>query len=70
MLSRQQVEQYHELGYLVVENVFDPALFSEIRQVFAEIVEGGANVDTHDDVYDLEPGHTRQSRPSTRVSTP
>ncbi|MSP04080.1 MAG: phytanoyl-CoA dioxygenase family protein [Acetobacteraceae bacterium] len=70
MLSKQQIEQYHELGYLVVENVFSPELFSEIRQVVAEIAEGAANVDTHNDVYDLEPGHTRAAPRLRRIKTP
>jgi len=70
MLNKQQIEQYHELGYLVVQNVFSPALFSEIRQVVAEIADGAANVDTHDDVYDLEPGHTRENPRLRRIKTP
>ena len=70
MLSKAQIEQYHELGYLVVENVFSPTLFSEIRQVVAEIADGAAHVDTHDDVYDLEPGHTRQNPRLRRIKTP
>ena len=70
MLSRQQIEQYHETGYLVVENVFRPELFSEIRQVVAEIADGAAQVDTHTDVYDLEPGHTRATPRLRRIKTP
>ena len=70
MLSRQQIEQYHETGYLVVENVFRPELFSEIRQVVAEIADGAAKVDTHTDVYDLEPGHTRATPRLRRIKTP
>ena len=70
MLSKEQVEQYHELGYIVVQNVFSPALFSEIRQVVAEIADGAAKVDTHDDVYDLEPGHTRENPRLRRIKTP
>jgi phytanoyl-CoA hydroxylase len=70
MLSKQQVEQYHEDGYIVVEDVFSPAMFSEIRQVVAEIAEGAANVDTHDEVYDLEPGHTRADPRLRRIKAP
>ena len=70
MLSKAQIEQYHERGYLVVENVFSPALFSEIRQVVAEIADGAAQVDAHDDVYDLEPGHTRDNPRLRRIKSP
>lgn len=70
MLNKEQIEQYHELGYLVVDSVFSPSLFSEIRQVVAEIADGAANVDTHDDVYDLEPGHTRENPRLRRIKTP
>jgi len=70
MLSKQQVEQYHELGYIVVEDVFPAALFSEMRQVVAEIIDGARGVDTHDEVYDLEPGHTRANPRVRRIKTP
>ena len=70
MLNQQQIEQYNTDGYIVVEDVFSPTLFSEIRQVVAEITEGAANVDTHDDVYDLEPSHTREKPRVRRIKTP
>lgn len=70
MLSKQQIEQYHELGYIVVEDVFKPELFSELRQVVAEITDGARHVDNHDEVYDLEPGHTRANPRVRRIKTP
>lgn len=70
MLSHQQVEQYRETGWLVVEEMLDPALLSQARDVIAEFVANSANVSAHDDVYDLEPGHRPEAPRVRRIKTP
>ena len=32
VITKQQVQSYHDNGYLVVENVFDAAMISRIRR--------------------------------------
>lgn len=70
MLSRQQIEQYRETGWLVVEGILDQTLLAKARGVIAEFVAGAARVSTHDDVYDLEPGHRPEAPRVRRIKTP
>ncbi len=65
MLSRRQIDEYHESGWIVVENMLDAAMLAEARGVIDEFVANAAHVDKHTDVYDLEPGH-RPDRPRVR----
>src|SRR5947209_8526493 len=53
-LTKTQVEQYRELGYVVVPDVFDAGLLAEIRRTVDAIVADAAKVTTHTDIYDLE----------------
>jgi len=53
MLSNREVEQYRDLGYLVVPDVLDAPLLAELRRTVDGIVADAAKVATHTDVYDL-----------------
>jgi len=59
MLAKAQIEQYHEEGVLLVEGVLDEATRKHMKQVVADLVEKSRAVTAHDDVFDLEPGHSR-----------
>ncbi len=70
MLSRQQIEQYRETGWIVVEDLLDRALLRQAAAVIAEFVGGAARVTAHDDVYDLEPSHRPEAPRVRRIKTP
>jgi ectoine hydroxylase-related dioxygenase (phytanoyl-CoA dioxygenase family) len=70
MIDQAQIEAYRRDGFVVVEQVLGAEELTRMRQVIAEIVAGAAAVDTHDDVYDLEPGHTRAEPKVRRIKTP
>jgi ectoine hydroxylase-related dioxygenase (phytanoyl-CoA dioxygenase family) len=70
MISQALVDTYHRDGFVVVPEVMSKAELAEMRAVIDGIVAGAANVETHDDVYDLEPGHTRQAPKVRRIKTP
>jgi len=70
MLSLQQIAQYHADGFLVVPGVIDAATIDALRAATERIVDGAAHVDTHDAVYDLEPGHTRAAPRVRRIKNP
>jgi phytanoyl-CoA hydroxylase len=70
MLTKAQIEQYRELGYLVVSDVFDADLLAEIRRTVDAIVADAGKVTTHTDVYDLEESHTPQAPRVRRIKTP
>jgi phytanoyl-CoA hydroxylase len=70
MLNSAQIEQYKELGYLVVPDVLDGKLLAEVRKAVDEIVAGAATLTQHNDVYDLEDTHTRTVPRVRRIKTP
>ena len=70
MLSVQQVQSYHENGYLAVPDVLGAAEVAELRRVTDEMVEASRLVDAHTDVYDLEPTHSAAEPRVRRIKSP
>ena len=70
MLTKAEIEQYRELGYLVVPDVFDAGLLAEIRRAVDAIIADAGKVTTHNDVYDLEESHTPEQPRVRRIKTP
>jgi len=70
MLTKAEIEQYRELGYLVVSGVFDAELLAEIRGAVDAIIADAGKVTTHTDVYDLEESHTPEKPRVRRIKTP
>jgi ectoine hydroxylase-related dioxygenase (phytanoyl-CoA dioxygenase family) len=70
MITKQQVDFYHEQGYVLVENVIDKATLASIHRVTAELCEGARGKTKHDDVYDLEPSHTPDNPRVRRIKKP
>lgn len=70
MLDEKQIAFYREQGYLGVEGVFSPEETEELRQVTDEFVERSRQVAQHDDIFDLEPGHTPEHPKLRRIKNP
>lgn len=70
MIDEGMVSAYQRDGFIVVPDMLSADDLAEIRAVIARLVAGAAQVDAHDDVYDLEPGHTRQAPKVRRIKTP
>ncbi len=70
MLNSEQIEFYHEQGYLGIENVISPQEISELRSVTNEFIERSRQVTENDDVFDLEPDHSPQTPKLRRVKSP
>ena len=70
MLNSQQKDQYKEDGAIVVEGIADAATLKTMKSVLATWVEGSRKVTAHDDVYDLEPGHTSEEPRVRRIKSP
>ena len=70
MLTAAQIEQYRELGYLVVPDVLDRDLLAEVRRAVDAIVADAATVTQHTNVYDLEDSHSPQAPRVRRIKTP
>lgn len=58
MISPAQVEQYHEQGYVVVDDVLTPAQVTEGRRIVEEFTERSRALTDHDELLDLEDGHS------------
>ncbi len=70
MLTQQQIEEYHENGYLGIENVLSAAEIQELRDVTDEFIEKSRNFTDHADEFDLEPDHTPEFPKVRRLKMP
>jgi ectoine hydroxylase-related dioxygenase (phytanoyl-CoA dioxygenase family) len=70
MLSKDQVEAYRRDGFIVVEGVLSQSEVAALRQVTDEFVERARLVTSHDEIYDLEPSHSRDEPRVRRIKTP
>lgn len=69
-LSPDQIDAYDRKGYLTVENVLSLAELDELRQVTDEFVEKSRQVNSNDEVFDLEPSHSMASPSLRRIKHP
>jgi phytanoyl-CoA hydroxylase len=58
MLTKAQLEEYHDVGAIVVADVLSMDEVQRLRRVTDEFVERARSITTHDDIYDLEDSHT------------
>ena len=70
MLSKSQVEFYRANGYVVVEGVLTSARIAALRAVADRSVEASRAVNTADEVFDLEPGHSSEAPKVQQVKDP
>jgi len=70
VLSKDQVERYHEDGYLLVEEVLSAKLLSRLRQVTDEVTNLATTLSKSDEIIDLEPGHTKDDPRVRRIKRP
>lgn len=70
MLSPEQIARYHEDGFIVVPGVVSPAEVQALLQATEAIVARAAGLTQHDEVYDLEPGHTPAAPRIRRIKNP
>ena len=67
MISDEQVRAYRRDGVIVVENVLDAETLAHLRSVVAELIAGASAVTEHNEVYDLEPGHSPEAPRVRRI---
>jgi phytanoyl-CoA hydroxylase len=70
MLEKRDIDEYREQGALVVPGVVDEPARERMRAVLARLVDAARSVERHDDVYDLEPSHTRAEPRVRRIKRP
>ena len=70
MLSQDRIDEYHKNGYIGVEGVLDESEIAKLRETTDAFVEKSREVSEHTDVFDLEPGHTKESPKLRRLKSP
>jgi ectoine hydroxylase-related dioxygenase (phytanoyl-CoA dioxygenase family) len=69
MLSRSQIEEYNEIGAIVVADVLSADEIQRLRAVTDEFVEQARGLTTHNEIYDLEDSHTPDHPRVRRIKT-
>ena len=70
MLSREQIEFYHEHGYLLVENVLSDVELKTLQTITYDLIEKSKDITESNDAYDLDEGHSRRTPRLTRIKLP
>ena len=70
MLGREQIDFYHEQGWLGVEDVLSRQDVEDLRRVTEEFVDKSRHVTANDAVFDLEPGHSFEEPRLRRLKDP
>lgn len=70
MLTQDQIDFYHENGYLGVNGVYSEEEIAELCRVTDDFVDQSRAYTEHTDVFDLEPGHTPESPRLRRLKEP
>jgi phytanoyl-CoA hydroxylase len=64
------IDRYRRDGVIVVEGLLDDPTRQRMKQVLADLIERSRGVTAHDDVYDLEPGHSAAHPRVRRIKKP
>ncbi len=70
MLSREQIEFYHEHGYLLVENVLSDVELKTLQTITYDLIEKSKDITESNDAYDRDEGHSRHTPRLTRIKFP
>jgi ectoine hydroxylase-related dioxygenase (phytanoyl-CoA dioxygenase family) len=70
MLTKAQIEEYNEIGAIVVPDILDADEVARLRAVTDSFVERARAVTRHDDIYDLEDSHTPAQPRVRRIKAP
>ncbi|MCE2402960.1 phytanoyl-CoA dioxygenase family protein [Candidatus Poribacteria bacterium] len=70
MLTQEQLDSYDKNGYIGVESVLNDEEVAALRRVTDEFVEKSREVTEHNDIFDLEPGHSAANPRVRRIKSP
>jgi len=70
MLTQEQIDFYHENGYLGVDNVLSTDEVADLQRVTDEFLEMSRAYTEHTAAFDLEPGHTSEAPRLRRLKDP
>lgn len=70
MLTQAQIDEYNDVGAIVVPDVLSPAEVQSLRDATDHFVREARKVSAHDEVYDLEDTHSPDMPRVRRIKTP
>lgn len=69
MLTQAQIQEYNEIGAIVVPDVLTPDEVQRLRTVTDGFVERARGVSAHNEIYDLEDSHTPENPRVRRIKS-
>ncbi|MAR05256.1 MAG: phytanoyl-CoA dioxygenase [Planktomarina sp.] len=70
MLSKDEIKQYHDDGYVLAKQVVSPEQLSKLQTMTYELIEGSRKVSESNHIYDLDEGHSEHSPRLNRIKLP
>lgn len=70
MLTQAQIDEYNEVGAIVVPGILSADEIAGLRRVTEDFVEKARHLTKHDDIYDLEDTHSAAEPRVRRIKTP
>lgn len=70
MLNQEQLDLYEKDGYIGVDGVLTDEEVKALQRVTDEFVEKSREVTEHNDIFDLEPGHSAANPRVRRIKSP
>lgn len=70
ILTQAQIDEYNEVGAIVVPNILSPEEVQRLRRVTDDMVEKSRAHTTHTDIYDLEDTHSAAQPRVRRIKQP
>ena len=70
ILTQAQIDEYDEVGAIVVRDILSPAEVAGLRRVTDEFVERARAHTTHTDIFDLEDTHSPAQPRVRRIKSP
>ena len=70
MLTQAQIDEYNEVGAIVVPDVLSAQEVQSLRDATDHFVREAAKVSAHNEIYDLEDSHTPENPRVRRIKTP
>ena len=67
MLTQAQIQEYNEVGAIVVPDVLTPDEVQRLRAVTDRFVDRARGVSGHNEIYDLEDSHTPENPRVRRI---
>lgn len=70
MLTAKQIEQYNEVGFLLIEDALTQDQLISLQQVTESLINQSKHVTESSETFDLDEGHSKDNPRLTRIKLP